>query len=131
MGFGGGVLDDARAPTFLRHIFRELALLDCNSTPLSSALYPRPPAVKRTEMQLLDIDENDVTDDGAIASVMNPETGDTVDDLRVPLDDPEYKGLREALAEDKKDIFITILEAMGIRKIQAQFATKGALRERD
>ena len=82
-------------------------------------------------MQLLDIDENDVTDDGAIASVMNPETGDTVDDLRVPLDDPEYKGLREALAEDKKDIFITILEAMGIRKIQAQFATKGALRERD
>lgn len=123
-------------------------------------------------MQLLDIDESDQTDDGDIASIMNPETGETVDDLRVPTNDPEYKGLRDALKEDKKvgrpcvcargagrsrlgrraravrahssartrahpphppptlhtpppqDIFVTVLGAMGIRKIQAQYATK-------
>ena len=75
-------------------------------------------------MQLIDINNADINDDGAIASLMDPETGDTVDDLRIPEHDDEYKGLRETLKEDKKDIFVTILEAMGIRKIQAQFATK-------
>ena len=75
-------------------------------------------------MQLLDIDDNDLTEDGAIASLMNPETGNTIDDLRVPINDPEYKSLRDTLKDDKKDIYVTILGAMGIRKIQAQFATK-------
>jgi hypothetical protein len=74
-------------------------------------------------MQLLDIDDNDVTEDGSIASLMVPETGETVDDLRVPQDD-EYKLLREALKDDKKDLFVTVLEAMGIRKIQAQYVSK-------
>lgn len=74
-------------------------------------------------MQLLDIDDSDVTEDGSIASLMNPETGATIDDLRVP-QDAEYKSLRDTLKDDKKDIYVTILGAMGIRKIQAQFATK-------
>ena len=72
-------------------------------------------AVKRSEMQLMDIDDNDVNEDGSIASIMNPETGETVDDLRVPTNDPEYAPMLEALKADNKDILVTVLEAMGIR----------------
>jgi len=82
------------------------------------------PVVKRSEMQLMDIDDNDVNEDGSIASIMNPETGETVDDLRVPTNDPEYAPMIEALKADNKDILVTVLEAMGIRKIQAQFVQK-------
>ena len=92
---------------------------------LGSPPRPAPPrAVKRTEMQLVDIDDSDVSADGTIASVMDPETGTTIDDLRIPMDDPEYKPLVEALKADSKDLFVTILEAMGQRKILPQFVSK-------
>ena len=82
------------------------------------------PIVKRTEMQLLDIDSSDMSEDGAVCSIMDPETGATVDDLRIPLDDAEYKPMVEALKADQKDIFVTVLEAMGIRRIQVQYVSK-------
>ena len=72
----------------------------------------------------MDIDDNDVNEDGSIASIMNPETGETVDDLRIPTNDPEYTPMVEALKADTKDVLVTVLEAMGIRKIQAQFIQK-------
>ena len=81
------------------------------------------PIVTRSEMQLVDIDDSDVTDLGSIASCMNQETGEMVDDLRVP-DDAEYKPMRETLAADEKDLFVIILEAMGQRKILPNFTTK-------
>ena len=72
----------------------------------------------------MDIDKNDVAEEGCIASIMDPETGVTIDDLRIPLDDPEYKNLIDALNADQKDVFVTVLEALGQRKIMPQFMTK-------
>jgi translation initiation factor 5A len=81
------------------------------------------PLVKRTEYQLVDIDDSDTTEDGAICSLMNPETGETLDDLRIPSDE-EYNNLREAHKEDKKDLLVMVLEAMGQRKVLSQFTMK-------
>lgn len=86
----------------------------------------------RKEYQAIDLNESDVNEEGAIASIMDPESGDTIDDLRIPvgLDEVgnEYKPLREAIKENSsgsgKDVFVTVLEAMGKRRILAQFAAK-------
>ena len=82
----------------------------------------------RTEYQVLDLDESDENGDGAICSLMDPETSDTVNDLRIPVRDPEYKPLVEAVKENTsgagKDVFVVVLEAMGTRKVLTTFVTK-------
>lgn len=85
-------------------------------------------AVTRTEYQVVDLDESDVNEEGAIASIMHPETADTIDDLRIPMMDDEYKGMRDAIKENAsgagKDVYVTVLEAMGRRRILSTFVTK-------
>jgi translation initiation factor 5A len=81
------------------------------------------PVMVRSEWLLTDINDDDANDEGSIASLLNPETGDTRDDLRVP-DDKEYANLREALAADIKDIIVTVTEAIGKAKIQSEFVQK-------
>lgn len=81
------------------------------------------PNVDRTEYQLVDFNEGDSNDEGTIVSLMDPESGDTLDDLRIPSTD-EYKNLREAFAEGSKDVYVTVLSAMGSRKILPQFQAK-------
>ncbi len=89
-------------------------------------------AVVRKEYQAIDLNEGDVNEEGAIASIMDVESGETIDDLRIPvgLDEvgAEYKGLREAIKENSsgsgKDVFVTVLEAMGKRKILSAFMCK-------
>lgn len=84
------------------------------------------PIVTRKEYQIVDINDGDANEVGSIASLLDIETGETVDDLRVP-DDAEYAPLREALKTSDaggKDVFVTVLEAMGQRKIQSQFLLK-------
>jgi hypothetical protein len=89
------------------------------------------PIVTRVEMQVVDLNMGDVNEDGAIVSLMT-EAGDTVDDLRVPMDE-EYKGMREAIAANAdgggKDVYVTLVSAMGKRKIQPGFLLKYAPRE--
>jgi translation initiation factor 5A len=84
------------------------------------------PNVTRTEYQIIDINDEDSNEVGAIASLLDLETGETVDDLRVPTD-AEYNALREAVkASDAsgKDVLVSVLEAMGQRKILSQFVLK-------
>jgi hypothetical protein len=85
-------------------------------------------AVKRTDYQIMDIDNADTNDDGSIASLVS-ESGDTLDDLRVP-DDEEYKGLREAVAAGTHDIIVSVVEAVGIRKILPNYISKVRARSR-
>ena len=80
------------------------------------------PNVSRRDFQLIDINEDDANDEGAIATIMDPETNDTIDDLRIPLDS-EYAPLREAL-NGPKDVYVAVLEALGKRKILSQFVLK-------
>jgi hypothetical protein len=85
-------------------------------------------AVVRKEYQVVDLNESDKTDDGAIASLMDPEDGSTVDDLRIPLDNDEYTSMVTAIRENMsgagKDVYVTTLEAMGTRRIMSQFLCK-------
>ena len=74
-------------------------------------------------MQLVDLDLNDVNENGNICTLMDPETGATVDDLRIP-DDSEYAPLKDALTADEKDVLVTVIEAMGQRKVLPQFQCK-------
>lgn len=81
----------------------------------------------RVEYQVVDLNESDVNEEGAIASIMHPETADTIDDLRIPMD-ADYKNMREAIKEnssgDGKDVYVIVLEAMGKRKILPDFQCK-------
>lgn len=81
------------------------------------------PVVERTEWLLTDVNDDDANADGAIAGLLNPETGETRDDLRVP-DDKEYANLREALLADEKDVFVTVIEAINRSKILPEFVQK-------
>jgi len=86
------------------------------------------PIVTRTDYNLTDINEGDSNAEGAICSLLDPESGDMLEDLRIPMDD-EYKPMREALAANEaagsdKAVVVTVLEAMGKRKILAQFQVK-------
>jgi len=85
---------------------------------------PSPSAVVRKEFQLIDINESDVNDQGAIASLMDTDSGESYDDMRISLDDAEYKGMREALKEGSKDVYVTVLEAMGMRKVLPTYVCK-------
>jgi hypothetical protein len=51
--------------------------------------------------------------------------GDTREDLRLPIED-EYKNLREAFADGSKEVWVTVVNAMGISKIDPQFVLKDA-----
>jgi translation initiation factor 5A len=81
------------------------------------------PVLTRSELLLTDINDDDANEEGSIASLLNPETGDTRDDLRIP-DTNEYKNVREALAADEKDIFVTVIEAIGKAKILPEYSAK-------
>lgn len=82
----------------------------------------------RIEYQVVDLDESDVSDEGAIASIMNTESGETIDDLRIPMLDDEYKSMREAIKENAsgagKDVYVTVLSALGKSKILPMHTTK-------
>lgn len=80
------------------------------------------PAVNRISYQLVDINDGDKNEDGSIASLFDPESGETLENLRVP-DDADYKNMREAFAEGK-EITVTVLSAMGKSKILNEFNTK-------
>lgn len=81
------------------------------------------PVVTRTEWLLTDVDDSDANEEGSICSLMNPETGETRDDLRVP-DTDEYANLRAALTKDEKDIWVTVLSAINRNKVLAEFVQK-------
>jgi len=81
------------------------------------------PVVERREWLLTDINDDDANELGSIASLLDAETGDTRDDLRVP-DDKEYANMRTALAEDSKDVFVMVIEAIGKGKILPEFVQK-------
>ncbi len=81
------------------------------------------PVVERREWLLTDINDADASELGSIASLLDAETGDTRDDLRVP-DDKEYANMRAALAEDSKDVFVMVIEAIGKGKILPEFVQK-------
>ncbi len=81
------------------------------------------PVLTRSEWLLTDINDDDANDEGSIASLLNPDTGDTRDDLRVP-DTDEYKLMREALTADQKDLFVIVIEAIGKAKIMPEVSQK-------
>ena len=81
------------------------------------------PVLVRKDWLLTDIDDGDSNDEGSIASLLDPETGDTRDDLRVP-NDKEYTPMRDGLAADSKDIIVTVIEAISKAKILPEFAAK-------
>lgn len=105
---------------------RNVVLARSLARSLPPCLCPLP--VTRTEYQVLDIDLSDKNEDGAIASLLNTETGDTLNDLRIPVDEAEYKPILEASIENNdkggKDVYITVLEAMTKRKVLPGFLTK-------
>ena len=70
----------------------------------------------------MDVNDGDQNEHGSIATLMS-EAGETLEDLRIP-DDDEYKALREAIKADKQDIFVTVLAALGIRKVLPNFIAK-------
>ena len=70
----------------------------------------------------MDINDSDQNENGSIVTLMS-EAGETVEDLRVP-DDDEYKSLRDAIKADKQDLFVTVLAALGIRKVLPNFIAK-------
>ena len=80
------------------------------------------PVVERVEYLLTDINDDDVNEDGSIVTLMT-ESGEQREDLRLG-DGPEYKGLRDAFADGSKEIIVTVISAMLINKIDAQYATK-------
>jgi translation initiation factor 5A len=81
------------------------------------------PVVERREWLLTDINDDDANDVGSIASLLDPEKGDTRDDLRIP-DDKEYANMRAALLEDQKDVFVMVIEAVGKAKVLPEFVQK-------
>lgn len=81
------------------------------------------PVVVRKEWLLTDVNDDDANEEGSIAGLLDSENGDTRDDLRVP-DNNEYKSMREALAADEKDVFVTVIEAIGRAKILPEFIQK-------
>ena len=81
------------------------------------------PVVERREWLLTDINDADASELGSIASLLDAESGDTRDDLRVP-DDKEYANMRAALAADDKDVFVMVIEAIGKGKILPEFVQK-------
>merc|ERR1712087_708864 len=70
------------------------------------------PNVKRTEYQLLDIDEDD-----DYVSLMTEE-GDTKDDLKLPADPALRKAIQEAF-EAGNDVFVIVIAAMGEEMIHS------------
>ena len=84
------------------------------------------PLVERKEYQLMDLNERDVNDKGAVVSICD-ENGETVDDLRVPIEGEEkaeYAPLVAAIKDNQagsgKDVYVTVLESCGQRKILPQ-----------
>ena len=79
----------------------------------------------RTEYQLMDINFGDTNDAGSLATLLDPETGETLDDLRIP-GDSEYAPIRDALkaGTGDKDLYVTVLAAMGTRKILPVYTQK-------
>lgn len=78
----------------------------------------------------MDLNDRDVNEKGAVVSICDEE-GATVDDLRVPIEGEEkaeYLPLVEAIqanmAGSGKDVYVTVLEACGQRKILSQFLLK-------
>lgn len=82
------------------------------------------PIVERKDYVLTDINEDDVNENGAICMLMD-ESGDTREDLRIPLEDV-YKPMRDALADGSKDVWVTVVSAMDINKVDPQFVLKDA-----
>ena len=84
------------------------------------------PVVTRTEYILTDVNQDDVTEDGAICTLMT-EGGDQREDLRLPTGD-EWNNLRaafeDASASGAKEVIITVVSAMGINRIDPQFVLK-------
>ena len=84
------------------------------------------PVVTRTEYTLTDINEDDVTEDGHITTLMT-EGGEQREDLRLPTGD-EWNNLRAAFADASasgaKEVLITVVSAMGINRIDPQFVLK-------
>ena len=84
------------------------------------------PLVERKEYQIMDLNERDVNEKGAVVSICD-ENGETVDDLRVPIEGEEkaeYAALVDAIKENQagsgKDVYVTVLEACGQRKVLPQ-----------
>ncbi len=82
------------------------------------------PVVDRKEYILTDINDDDVSEEGAIVTLMDEE-GENREDLRLP-EEEAYNPLRAAFSEGSKEVWITVTSAMGISKIEAQFVLKEA-----
>jgi hypothetical protein len=76
------------------------------------------PVVTRTEYILTDVNEDDRTEDGDICVLM-AESGDQREDLRLPFSD-EYKGLRAAFTAGDKEVWVTVVNAVDINRIDPQ-----------
>ncbi|KAI9024243.1 hypothetical protein DFJ74DRAFT_75039 [Hyaloraphidium curvatum] len=78
------------------------------------------PIVTRTDYQLTDIN----ADDGNLATLMDPENGDIVDDLRVP-GDPAYQPLVDGYGgAGERNVFVTVMSDQKARWILPQFLLK-------
>lgn len=87
------------------------------------------PIVTRTDYDLVDIAEDDVNEAGAICSLLDGEAGTLVKDVRIPMDDADYKPLRDALAtvldtDADKSVVVTVVAALGTRKLLPAFRLK-------
>lgn len=82
--------------------------------------------MSRTTWQLMDVSAE------GFASLLDPETGETRDDLKFPpeaaLEDPPelaaYNGLITQMREGTKDVMVVVLSALGTEMILSQAASK-------
>jgi len=87
------------------------------------------PIVTRTDYDLVDVDEDDVNAEGAVCSLLDGEAGKMMKDVRIPMDDADYKPMRDAMAavlasETEKTVVVTVLAALGTRKLLPAFRMK-------